>query len=57
MTTKRKTSEAKKTTTVVKEATTKRPTVKQLQEQYAAAVITIENLGNIIDKRQASNPI
>ena len=45
MTTKKPTKAvAEKATNVVKKATTKKPTIKQLQEQYAEATLIIENM-------------
>ena len=40
---------AEKATNVAKKATPKKPTLKQLQDQYDAAVVTIDSLNAMLD--------
>ena len=51
MTTKKVKPVAEKTAIVVKKATPKKPTLKQLQDQLTAATLTIDNLGNLLDAK------
>ena len=42
---------AEKATNVAKKATPKKPTIRQLQDQYVAATLTIDNLEAILDAK------